>query len=66
MRNTPSFSQAEQVIARGLRDGAFTAASLLVGQNDRVLYRRAFGRLSIDDDAPLCSEQTRYDLASIT
>lgn len=66
MRNTSSFAQAEQVILRGLRQGDFTAASLLVGQGDRVLYRRAFGRLSMEEDAPLCNEQTRYDLASIT
>ena len=31
-----------------------------------MLYRRAYGRLSIDDDAPLTNEHTRYDLASIT
>lgn len=66
MRNAPSFAQAEQVILRGLREGDFTAAGLLVGQGDRVLYRRAFGRLSMEEDAPLCNEQTRYDLASIT
>ena len=66
MRNAPSFAQAEQVVARGLKEGDFTAASLLVGRGDKVLYRRAFGRLSLDEDAPLCNEQTRYDLASIT
>lgn len=52
MRNTPDFSLADQVVGRALEAGAFTSACLLVGRGERVLYRRAYGRLSIDDDAP--------------
>ena len=66
MRNTPDFSLADQVVGRALEAGAFTSACLLVGRGERVLYRRAYGRLSIDDDAPPTNEHTRYDLASIT
>ncbi len=66
MRKPISFSLADQVVSRALEAGAFTSACLLVGQNERVLHRRAYGRLSIDDDAPLTNEQTRYDLASLT
>lgn len=66
MRNTPHFSLADEVIVRALETGAFPSACLLVGRGERVLYRRAYGRLSIDDDAPLTNEHTRYDLASIT
>ena len=66
MRNAPDFSLADQVVGRALEAGAFTSACLLVGRGERVLYRRAYGRLSIDDDAPPTNEHTRYDLASIT
>lgn len=66
MRGIPNFSHADRVMAEALEQNAFTSACLLVGRNERVLYRRAFGRLSIDDDAPLTNEHTRYDLASIT
>ena len=66
MRNTPDFSLADQVVGRALEAGAFTSACLLVGRGERVLYRRAYGSLSIDDDAPPTNEHTRYDLASIT
>ena len=66
MRNAPDFSLADQVVGRALKAGAFTSACLLVGRGERVLYRRAYGRLSIDDDAPPTNEHTRYDLASIT
>lgn len=66
MRNAPDFSLADQVVGRALEAGAFTSACLLVGRGERVLHRRAYGRLSIDDDAPPTNEHTRYDLASIT
>jgi CubicO group peptidase (beta-lactamase class C family) len=66
MRNTADFSKADQVIRQALSEEAFTSANLLVGKGDRVLFRRAYGRLSMEDDAPLTTEHTRYDLASIT
>ncbi|MBP3541608.1 MAG: beta-lactamase family protein [Clostridia bacterium] len=66
MRGMPDFSHADRVIRQGLEQEAFTAACLLVGRGDRVLYRRAYGRLSIEENAGLCNEQTRFDVASIT
>lgn len=60
------FSRADQVVRQGLKDEAYTAACLLVGQKDRVLFRRAYGRLSAEDDAPRANEQTRFDLDSLT
>ena len=66
MRFIPAFSHADGVILDALRDGAFTSACLLVGRGEKVLFRRAYGKLSIEDDAPPTSEQTLYDIASIT
>ena len=60
------FSKADQVVRMGLRDDAYTAACLLVGQKEKVLFRRAYGRLSAEDDAPRANEQTRFDLDSLT
>lgn len=57
---------ADRVVRDALARGAFTSACLLVGQGERVLFRRAYGRLSIEEDAPLTNEHTRYDLASVT
>lgn len=66
MRFMPGFAHADSVVLRALEDGAFTSACLLVGRGERVLFRRAYGKLSIEDDAPPTTEQTLYDLASIT
>ena len=63
---TADFSKADQVIRQALADEDFTSANLLVGKGDRVLFRRAYGRLSMEDDSPMTTEHTRYDLASLT
>ncbi|MEG0512118.1 MAG: serine hydrolase domain-containing protein [Clostridia bacterium] len=66
MRGVMNFSQADQVLLNAIDKNAFTSACLLVGKRERVLYRHSYGRLSMDDDAPLTNEHTRYDLASLT
>jgi len=60
------FSRADQVVRQGLKDGAYTAACLLAGCGPKVLFRRAYGRLSTEEDAPYTNEQTRFDLDSLT
>ena len=60
------FSNLDRIVQSALRHGAFTACCILVGQENRVLYRKAFGQLSIEEDAPVTSEQTRFDLGSLT
>lgn len=62
----PGFTRVDQVVTRALEEGAFTSACLLVGRNEKVLFRRAYGRLGIEEDSPVTNEQTLYDLASIT
>ena len=64
MRN--DLSRADQAVRQGLRDGAYTAACLLAGQGDKVLMRRAYGRLGMDEDSPYATEQTLFDLDSLT
>ena len=46
MRNSPNFSLADEVIVRALEAGAFPSACLLVGRDERVLYRREEGAIA--------------------
>ena len=64
MRN--DLSRADEVVRQGLRDGAYTAACLLAGVGEKVLVRRAYGRTGMDKDAPHTSEQTKFDVDSLT
>lgn len=59
-----SFSHADHIITQAIQEGAFPSAQLLIGAGKRVLFRRAYGRLYPEGDT--ITEQTRYDLASLT
>ncbi len=59
-----SFFQEDHVLTQAIELGAFPSASLLVGKGPKVLFRRAYGRLYPGGD--MTTEQTRYDIASLT
>ncbi len=58
------FSHADDLMKKAVEGGAFPSASLLIGMGKKVLFRRAYGRLSPGGE--MTNEQTRYDLASLT
>ena len=59
-----NFSHADAILSQAIEDGSFPSASLLVGCGKRVLFRRAYGRLNLEGE--ITTEQTRYDIASLT
>jgi len=60
------FERVEEAIQDAIRDGVFPGAVLLVRQEDRFFYLRAFGyRRLVPDPAPM-QEDTIFDLASLT
>jgi CubicO group peptidase (beta-lactamase class C family) len=60
------FPRARAVIERGLAGRAYPAASIEVGRRDDVLWNDAFGALTYAADAPACTPDTIFDLASLT
>jgi CubicO group peptidase (beta-lactamase class C family) len=61
-----NFSRADEMMQRAVAAGAFPAATLLVGQNEKVLFRRAYGQLGPQKNDLHTTEQTRFDVASLT
>lgn len=59
-----NFSQTDDILRQAVEQGAFPSACLLVGNGKKVLFRRAYGRLHPGGE--ITTEQTRYDLASLT
>src|SRR6187399_1940983 len=57
---------AKAVVERGLERRAFPSAVVETGNHDRATWRDAFGRLTYEPDAPLTTQDTIYDLASLT
>jgi CubicO group peptidase (beta-lactamase class C family) len=62
----PTFTAARALLERAVADKAFPAAAVEVGTAHHLLWREAFGRLSFEPDAPLATEDTYFDLASLT
>jgi CubicO group peptidase (beta-lactamase class C family) len=60
------FARARTVIESGLASRAYPAAVVEVGSRTGVSWREAFGALTYDPGAPRCTEETIFDLASLT
>lgn len=60
------FARAHAVLDAGLAARAFPAVSVEVGRASGVLWREAAGHLHYDADAPPCTVDTIFDLASLT
>jgi CubicO group peptidase (beta-lactamase class C family) len=61
------FARARQIISDGVIGGrASPAAVVEVGSRAGVRWQEAFGRLTYAGDAPVCTVETIFDLASLT
>jgi CubicO group peptidase (beta-lactamase class C family) len=62
----PTFSAARSLLERAVAERAFPAAVVEVGTAHHPLWREAFGKLSFEPHAPLATDDTYFDLASLT
>ncbi|MCS6926584.1 MAG: serine hydrolase [Candidatus Binatia bacterium] len=60
------FTPVDRELAAGVERGVFPGAVVLVGQGGSVLYRRAWGWRSLEPERTPLTEETIYDLASLT
>ncbi len=62
-----SFAPVARVVERGIREGVYPGAVLVVGRRDTILYSQGFGHVTWSDRTPRPSvRETRWDLASLT
>ena len=61
-----TFAAARQILERAVADNAFPAAVVEVGTAHQFLWRHAFGHLSFEPTAWATSEETYFELASLT
>lgn len=60
------FHHARDVLRTAVYARAFPAAVVEVGTATQVLWREPFGALTYEPDAPLATDRTIFDLASLT
>jgi serine-type D-Ala-D-Ala carboxypeptidase len=61
-----AFATAREVLRTGIANKAFPAAVVEVGDATVPLWREAFGTLTYDANAPGATDDTIFDLASLT
>jgi uncharacterized protein YbbC (DUF1343 family)/CubicO group peptidase (beta-lactamase class C family) len=54
------------VVGKSIRNGKTPGAVVLIGDRHGVIYRRAFGHRSLEPEKALMTEDTVFDLASLT
>ncbi|MCX7719178.1 MAG: beta-lactamase family protein [Candidatus Sumerlaeaceae bacterium] len=62
----PSLAGLEAIIQQGLDTRVFPGAVLIVGKPGRVLWAKAYGRLTYEPDAFPMTFDTLFDLASVS
>ncbi len=62
----PDLSAVDEVAQRAVSAGDTPGAVILVGQGERVLYRKAFGSRSVVPRKEAMTEDTIFDVASLT
>ena len=64
--NKSKFDNVDKVIESAIADSAFPGAVLLVQQNGKILYEKAYGHYTYDTSSGHIKLNTMYDLASLT
>ncbi len=62
----PDFSAVDDAVLDAIGTGEIPGAVVLVGQADRILYHRAFGRRQVVPMPQPMTEDTVFDIASMT
>lgn len=64
--STERLSGIDAVVEKALADGKLTGCVVLVGRRGQVVYRKAFGRRSVEPAVEAMTVDTIFDLASLT
>ncbi|MDF1503059.1 serine hydrolase [Roseisolibacter sp. H3M3-2] len=56
----------DRVVARGIAEGGYPGAALIVGRRGRAVWQRGYGTLAWEGGRRVSAESTLYDLASLT
>ena len=60
------FDSARSVLERAIAQRAFPAAVIEVGRAGQILWRQSFGTLTFEPGARAATDETIFDLASLT
>ncbi|MCK6603470.1 MAG: serine hydrolase [Ignavibacteriaceae bacterium] len=61
-----NFSRVDELVNKSVKDSVFPGGSLVVFYGDEAVYKKSYGRLVYADESPAVTQNTIYDLASLT
>jgi CubicO group peptidase (beta-lactamase class C family) len=59
-------ARLDSIVSAGIGQGAAPGAALAVGRWGKVVHLRSYGRIDAAPDAPMVTDSTLFDLASLT
>ena len=62
----PDLNQIDQIINRGIAEKKFPGAVVIAGHNGQVVFHRAYGKRAVAPVAEPMTEDTVFDVASLT
>ena len=67
VKNTVNkFENVDEVVETAINDSAFPGAVLLISDNGKIIYQKAFGHYTYDKNSPSMKISTIFDLASVS
>lgn len=60
------FAKADELMQKAVKESVFPGGVLLVGYRGKVIYNKAFGNFTYDENSKKVSENSLFDLASLT
>src|SRR5271156_1641989 len=62
----PGFQQIDRIIALGIATKKFPGAVVIAGHNGRIVFQKAYGDRSLTPEPEAMTEETIFDVASLT
>lgn len=60
------FSRVEDIISQGIANSYFPGAQFIIGDDKNTIYEKSFGNFTYDEFSPAVTDESMYDLASLT
>lgn len=60
------FTRVDEIVTRGIGIGAYPGAQLIIGTEEGIIFERNYGNYTYDEFSPTVTEESIYDLASVT
>lgn len=58
--------QADKIVSETISKKGFPGAVLVIGQREKIIYKKAYGHLTYDPKSPAMAMNTLFDLASVS